>query len=363
MEYMVCFITSSFTLNVAAKRINKISGKIIFVLSILIPVLLATFRSIDVGIDVLVYIRPYAEWALNSNSFMSYIILALTSGLELGYAIINYIGAVFFGGLSGVFFLSAVLSIVPVYMRIISYKNEIPVWEAAFIFLLIFYNLSLNLTRQAIAMSILFFALKYVEEKKYKYFFVFLVIAFLFHNSALLGAIYPIIAELSQGKDWKIKQFVILAALIAFVVFYNHIFAVAIKIVLPSNADKYIKTFLLDGTGYLSFWVIVINIFIVGCVLFSANYLKKINCYKPYLLIAMFNLIIYMLTMYNGNCFRYALYFMIITPRIVPLVRYKFNKKSRFIIDIMMVMIFVFYWINFNLLSDSYGTIPYSLMS
>lgn len=362
MEYLLCFSVSSLMLDISSKRIKRIRGKVLFVLAALIPILMATLRSTDVGIDVLVYVQPYASWAINSGSFASYITLAISNGVEIGYAVLNYIGANFFGGLPGVFFLSATLVVVPIYVRIMGYKEEIPVWISSLVYLLVFYNLSLNLTRQAIALSILFFSFKYVENKKYKLFFVFLIIGFLFHSSAILGIIYPILAELSKGKDWRIKHIAIVTTLIIFVAFYNRIFALVIRFVFSTSTDKYIKAFLPDETGYLSFWMLVINAFVISCVLISKHYLMKTHCYKIYLLIATFNFVLYILTVYNGNCFRYALYFMIMIPKIVPLVRYRFNKKSRMIADLMVIAVFLLYWINFNILEDSHGTIPYSLM-
>ena len=48
-------------------------------------------------------------------------------------------------------------------------------------------------------------------------------------------------------------------------------------------------------------------------------------------------------------------------PRITPIIRYRFKRNSRIIADVFIVLIFLLYWINFNLISDSYGTIPYQI--
>lgn len=362
MEYLVCFSVSSLMLNMSSKKFNKLWGKLFFVLAVSLPILMATFRSVDVGIDVKVYVQPCTRWAINSDSFVSYITLALSNGIEIGYALLTYFGANYLGGISGVFFLSAILIILPIYIRLLDYKEEIPVLISSLIYLLVFYNLSLNITRQSMALSILFFAFKYVEEKRYKKFVLFLSIAFLFHSSAILAIVYPILSVLSKGKDWRTKQILIVTILILFVSFYNKIFEFFIGLLFPENIDRYVKAFLQDDTGYISFWMIVINVFIVLCVLVSKQYLMKTNRYKLYILLALFNLILYTLTGYNGNCFRYSLYFMIMVPKIVPLVRYKISKNSRVLADMLIVAVFLLFWFNFNILTDSYGTIPYSLM-
>lgn len=352
---------SAFLLHGASKRIKKISGKVLFIIAALIPIILATIRSSEVGIDVNVYVQPYVRTALNASSFASYFNSMLISGVEVGYALLNYIGAVWLGGLSGVFFLSMLLVIVPIYLRILDYKENIPVWVSTLIYLFTFYNLSLNLARQAIVLSILFYAFKYVESNKLKIFVIFILVALLFHNSALLGLIYIILLKIANGKNWRFKQFSILLLLLLVIVFYNRIFTIIVNVLFSNNVDKYINAFLSDGSGYLSFWMIVINVFAIMCVLFSKKYLEKEKYYKYYLLIVVFNFSLYLLTIYNGNCFRYALYFAIMLPRIVPIIRYRFKRNSRLIADVFIVFIFLLFWINFNIISDSYGTIPYQI--
>lgn len=359
MIYLICFLLSAFFLDRASKKINKNSGKFFFVVSVLIPVLLATIRSSEVGIDVKVYVQPYIQLALNDNSLISYFSTMIENGIEIGYILLNYVGAIYLGGLSGVFFLSMLLVILPVYVRILDYKEEIPVWIVTLIFLLIFYNLSLNLARQAIALSIVFYAFKYIEHNKLKMFYLFIIIAFLFHNSALLGFIYVILLKISSGKNWRLKQLLILFLLFIFIIFYDKIFALMVSIFFSNNIEKYLNAFLSDETGYLSFWMVGINIFTIICVIFSKTYLMKISYYKYFLLIVIFNFFLYLLTIYNGNCFRYSLYFTIMLPRIVPTVRYRFKQDSRILVDILITIIFIWYWINFNMISDSYGTIPY----
>ena len=72
MIYLICFLLSALLLHGASKKINRISGKILFILAALLPILLATFRSAEVGIDVHVYVQPYVRRALNASSFASY---------------------------------------------------------------------------------------------------------------------------------------------------------------------------------------------------------------------------------------------------------------------------------------------------
>lgn len=361
MIYLACFLISAFFLNLCSKRKRGVLRTTLFMVAVAAPVLLATYRSLNIGIDVRVYIYPYEQWAVNSSSFIGYWSLVVLNSVEWGYALLNYIGANFLGGIGGVFFLIELLVVAPVYVRLLEYKN-IPVWLSASLFLFVFYNMSLNLARQSISLSILFFAYEYIKNKKYKRFVLFTIVAILFHYSAVLGISYIVIERLSKGKDRRLRQSVMVGGLLIVIVFYNQLFSAVISVLAPGNADKYLNAFLSNETGYISTWNILFALFFIAAVVGNKKYLEKQECFNNYVLIALFNLILYLLTMYNGNCYRYSLYFLIFIPTAVPLVRYRFTKSSHRMIDMILFMMYLAYWINFNIVTDGYGTIPYETL-
>lgn len=361
MIYLVCFAASSFSLHLCSRKKENFIKAILFIIAVAIPVVLATFRSLEIGIDVKFYINPYSQWAINSLNFSEYWSLIIDNSIEFGYALINYIGSVFGGGITGVFFLIELFIIIPVYLRILENK-DLPVGIAAMIFLLTFYNMSLSIARQSIALAILFYAYKYVEKKQYKTFLALLIIAMLFHLSAILGMAYFFLDKLGEGKYWRTKHSVIVGFLLIAAVFYEQIFSAVILLIARGNSQKYLDAFLSNETGYISTWQVLFNLIFVITVFFNRSYLLRRNSYKRYLLIALFNFILYLLTLYNGNCFRYSLYFFVFVPMVIPLFRYCFNKKSRPLIDIFILILFLIYWTNFNIAIDSYGTMPYEII-
>jgi len=356
MIYVAMFIVSVLCLQWSSKSIRKVGKEILFWIAVALPVLMATFRSNDVGIDVNIYIRPYSVLAQN-EAFASYMVAMLSQQVEVGYAIVNYVGA-HIGGLQGSFFLIELLVILPVYFRI-SKEKDINVWLAAFIYLCLFYNMSLNIARQSIALSIVFFSLKYIREKNYWKATIVILVACTFHFSAVIGLSYFVFELVNKGKEWRIKQSIIILGVICMIVFYDEIAAILFKLIF-GETNKYTNAFLKSETGYLSFWNIVLNTAFLLIILINKSFLMKQDNYRWYQIDSIFNFIVYLLTAYNGNAFRYALYFSIFMPIAIPTLRYRFVKENRRYIDFVLAILILLYWYNFNTLANGHGTYPYT---
>lgn len=360
MIYLICFFLSSLTLSLSVKRQSEWVRSILFVISIAILVILATIRSPEVGIDVRVYVAPYCKIALNSISFLSYLAYILSIGVEPGYAILNYVGAKLGGGLSGVFALIAIFSILPVYARLYEIREKAPVFVSSMLYMLLFYNLSLNLSRQAIALAIVFWGTKYLDKNKFK-FCICVILAMLFHNSAIIGGMILIIACTIKGTLTHLKKVIVFIGVLIGIVFYNPILSFILSNVF-SNAEKYLNAFLESETGYLSIWNILFKLLNSVLVIVGYKYLKsKVENYIFFIMIIIFDFMLYFLNAYNGNCFRYGLYFTIFIPMILTSLRNAFEESGKVFFDIFLLMIYIFYWYNFNIISDSYGTLPYCI--
>ena len=130
-------------------------------------------------------------------------------------------------------------------------------------FYLMFYNHSLNIMRQWIAMSILFYGFTFlIENKKLKYFFAVFA-AFLFHTSAIIGIIVFLVYQFvdidsERGVKFKIDSklkdisvyknlFILCAGLIVIIGFDLIRNVIAI---LGSGMARYVKVYL---TGEIVF--------------------------------------------------------------------------------------------------------------
>ena len=205
--YILCFIVSSFCIwqseIVKSKKI-----KILFeVLGILIICTLAGLRSDEIGTDVGIYCKPLYEQAETSTSFRDYLSKRVTnsrivSDYEIGFITLVFLCAKIFENFQILLFAIQLLIVVPIFkgIKIISKKENNRIWLSMLIFYCMFYNVSLNLMRQFIAIGFIFLGTANLisnENKKNIKFVICLLIGFLFHSSALMGlliyALYKVI--------------------------------------------------------------------------------------------------------------------------------------------------------------------------
>lgn len=85
-------------------------------------------------------------------------------------------------------------------------KYRVSLCLSFFIFLTLFYNSSFNLVRQCIAIFILFYGFNFLIRKEWIKYIITIVIAMLFHNSAIIGVLFLLIYWFLYGKEEKRKS-------------------------------------------------------------------------------------------------------------------------------------------------------------
>lgn len=108
------------------------------------------------------------------------------------------------------------------------YKNSCNVILSSYLFIsLNIFAVYLNLMRQAIALSIILFGIECLKEKKYIRFALFVLIASLFHQSAILVLLIIFFVKLKYSK---MSFPIILVASVAGYLLFNKLFTIAVKI-------------------------------------------------------------------------------------------------------------------------------------
>lgn len=148
--------------------------------SIFIPLLILTFfaalRHYTVGSDA----PSYTLWFRIPVSTDSFII---NKDIELGYQFLLKIMLSIFSNYAEYFFIVSVIVILPVLIMIRRYSQNY--LFSFFIYITFgFYTALFNPVRQMIAVSLCFYAVRYIFEKKIVPFLIFIFIASLFHVSA-----------------------------------------------------------------------------------------------------------------------------------------------------------------------------------
>lgn len=272
IAYIIVFVISSFLLWTVENKPKKLKiYKICVFTALLFPICLAAFRKIGVGTDTAQYVWLLYDAAAHAKDFVSYFNSDVyliykyvpVRDWELGYITMVYIAAKVFNSFQGVLFATHSLIIFFIYKGLERFKGKIQIWFAMLSFYLMFYNHSLNIMRQWIAMSILFYGFTFlIENKKLKYFFAVFA-AFLFHTSAIIGIIVFLVYQFvdidsERGVKFKIDSklkdisvyknlFILCAGLIVIIGFDLIRNVIAI---LGSGMARYVKVYL---TGEIVF--------------------------------------------------------------------------------------------------------------
>ncbi|MDO5548129.1 MAG: EpsG family protein [Eubacteriales bacterium] len=99
------------------------------------------------------------------------------------------------GGKQWVFVLTGLLFLLFIWLSVGKYSLDIR-WSIFIFTFGAFFNTSLNLMRQFVAMAIALYALRYAYEKKKLPFFVWILIAFLFHKTAIVFVLFYLLADI-----------------------------------------------------------------------------------------------------------------------------------------------------------------------
>ncbi len=217
MIYLICFVISISLLRLSEiKKLRKIRKLIIFC-ALLIPCILAGLRGEVVGSDTAAYPLRMYNIALD-NQFLKYMNSTFLHGwnydyvynMGIGYSTFVYIVTKVFRDFSVLLFFTEIAIIFPVYKSLeIFSKNEtisnVTVRIGYIIFLLLFYNVTLNMMRQWIAMALLLIGFAYITQEQKKKGIILSLISLSFHTTGIVGFIPIAFYLFIERQKTKIK--------------------------------------------------------------------------------------------------------------------------------------------------------------
>lgn len=371
--YLLTFIISCLFIYIAEGVSNRsiIFGRFFLFLAILIPSILAGIRNLTIGTDVLNYVAPIYDAANSANSFYTFqnipilngILLVPISSFEIGFNALVYIITKIFGSLFFVLFFIQFLCISLTMFGLWSLRREFPVWLGMLTYYLCFFNTSLNLVRQSIAMSILIFGLRYLITNKWFKYVMVTICACLFHKTAIVGLIvlavyYSLMHKkrkyISFSRNQKLIIITFIVGLIVLVPFVRNIFLQILG--LSSYAQGY-----LTGDGSIAINQVILRIPILLLILIQWNHTKSSEL--KYFLLSMLICDIFtsQLSSFSESASRISLYFSYYYIYIFP---YFTNDKSRLSKKILIILVIVYtliYWY-YSFVMMKYGqTVPYQI--
>lgn len=176
ITYLLVFTVSACLLGYGYHQKNRI----IQWASLMPPILLASMRY-GVGTDYGTYVSLFNQFS--GLSLTDY--LQTSSTAEPGFYLLIQLSNILIGDSRIMFTLAAILSNVFFYLGLRRYGIRHPAL-VYFLYLTILFPMTLNVMRQGIAISIAFYAFSFILERNFKKYLIWMIMASLFHISALL---------------------------------------------------------------------------------------------------------------------------------------------------------------------------------
>lgn len=308
----------------------------------LVPILwywVYSARSFSVGTDTYNYFARYSEGgnSLKEPVFFLFNSLGNALGLDFGQFLAVWCVFTTFFVLNG--------------LRYFLDDNWIGIFVGATIYYFEFFFIGMNAMRQITAATILFYAIKYLDQKRYGRYVIWCLIATGIHLTAAFGMIFLGVYVIVYGNQKKGQfgyyAFLVFGSILGYplLILVNELFGV--KYGVQTNGI---------GIGFLRDYILPL--------LFIAVYLLNRNIHDQktqlmidiFLLIIPFRLIGYLSTPLMRMAYYPAMIQIVVVPRIAD----KINKKS--VRNIIWAFIVIAYFVQFLIIGiNTNGVSPYGL--
>lgn len=284
--YIIVYLVSAFLLY---KSKNSI---FFFFLSAAIVSVFAGVRG-KVGTDYMNYSYMYEQFV--DTDLLSFI--RNFSGSSIGFLFLAKV-ANLIGGVHVFFGLIGACVVLPSFYYIKLKFKEDEVFIAAFAFLCAVFTISLNISKQCVAISFIILSSYYVEKNKYIKYFFCVGIAVMFHVTAICAL--PIFLMVKKNDKFPFLRVFIVIAVLLSIIFINKI--------LSSLGGKF-KVYL-EYDGKISNRTVILNLFLLAFFIPLKRQIEEQSSnYGGYLYVFFIGCMLLLLGFYSPYVKRIALYF------------------------------------------------------
>ena len=356
---MSCFALSLGFCALYKKRCNQkrritAKEKAIYAILIMAPIVLIQGFRYDVGTDYLSYEdlsigfgngnKIYYSWYLNEPLFVL-----------LSYASYHIAGN---GHLF--FLLDAIIMNCLLFKTFDYYKKNVSITILYAFYYFLCFPYFLNTERQGLASIIVWYSSIYAEQRKFRKFFLCIVVATLFHNTAIIGIVFYAFNFFERWRSRKyIKRLMIGVAFCVPIIFGFSLDFLSKYVPIFRKYTRYLNDELADGQNVNHLYMLLL-----GLALLSAwRILKRSNNYQWLIFLYGWQLSSYLLNNYLEWGFRLSYYFEIgimygyayVIPRIG-------KRVNRMLLNTFATVMLVFYFTYKFLIQGNSEIFPYTFI-
>lgn len=318
--YFSVFLLSVLLYGLSKKKsFNSNLRKVLFFASIFIIVVFAAMRN-NVGTDYKNYLNM-----VTSEKYSSLTTFFADKDTEIGFFLINYIGR-FFNSIQVTMAIASFITIIFYHLAMKKFEKENVI--AYLIFLFTIFPFSFNIVRQAMAMSIVFYAIAFLYKKDYKKFILLIFLAATIHLTALFSLVLILFDARLYFKenDKTYKKYIIPGVLLSLTLIFmiNFTFFIGLITKLPYLEHYSYLTNSVNVGGNKDIYLTAVLLILI--VIFSfRSYKKDINL-QVLLIFIIFAVILLLGGFFNPDAKRIATYFDLVY--IVFIIEIINNRKS-----------------------------------
>ncbi len=355
-----------------AERSTK-NKPIFFLLSsiaILTLSVLAGCRDSGIGTDTEVYVNKIWSKIIDINSwndFIFYYQQKYFEDIEFIYLLLNWITSLFSKDVHSIYFITNLVVVVFTYLTLYDNRKKASMWIGMTFFCFIYYNLSLNLVRQSIALSMCMYSFKYWQRKQWIKAIIWFIIILNTHNTGIFYSIVIVTFFLTQIQNNKVKNILlssfIIINLIIFIAF-DFILILVIKLgILPTKFLWYLGSeneMLFIKSVFINYLIFLFSFFFMSK---ENNNINDKNNLKTFTLYKLLGCLFFVTSIISQWSYRISYYINYLTDcSFLPQALKISSKNSKkyyqiYLLSCISISIIVWYWS--IVVHNGNETIPY----
>lgn len=351
--YLIIYATSIILAFFAQAKIPKLIRKVLVALLTLTLSYLLLTRNSLIGTDTENYIRIF-EFLDRTSINSVYSLSAL--GLEPGFLLTSYIFNLFFESYYSVFFCFGLI-IYNFYVRAAVNSNlNLVIFIAALFSYTGLYFMSFNILRQCVALSIVFFSVRYLTLGLNRKFILTCLVATAFHYSAIISLLFLVIYKYRSilYRFWYLVVFAVSTLSTSLLFFFS---SLSERYSSYTTADDVTS---LPSLTVFIFYLIIFIFSVLGIKLIDKEQRQAFKFYSViYAIFISLNLFFYISGLSNQGLVRVAFYFAWPSIFIIDLgLKGLKNKNFRYLVNTLVFAFLSFFFI-YTLVHKGVELVPF----